>query len=406
MSASSGFVSSLMRVVVVCGIVAACHRTPDPAVVPAQREQEIASGLKHQLIVDPAGPWRIHIVEIDLINPDLELEVVRAHGMQRGRERTSSMVRRTDSDTSRIRVAVNADFFDLATGENENNLVINGEWWKGLPLTESPYDTYDAVHGQVAVDDNGGLHFGRFILDAQAWNGADTIPILMVNSKPQGRYEGTALYTGRYGSRTPSDTGVVRELRLKLNERIGDTLRYTVLDTAYAHGNNEIPANGAVLSGYLTRAAQIAAIGTIDTVRVVMNTWPRTGSGKAPRMLTGGWPLLIVNGADVSHRAATLEATISRNAEARHPRTAIAVSKSGKTAWLVAVDGRDTASVGMTLVELSGFLRKLGAWNALNFDGGGSTTMIIDGRVVNKPTDSTGEREVGNALVVRQRAKR
>jgi exopolysaccharide biosynthesis protein len=45
-------------------------------------------------------------------------------------------------------------------------------------------------------------------------------------------------------------------------------------------------------------------------------------------------------------------------------------------------------------------MRSLGAWNAMNFDGGGSTTMVVGGAVVNAPTDASGEREVGNALAI------
>ena len=56
--------------------------------------------------------------------------------------------------------------------------------------------------------------------------------------------------------------------------------------------------------------------------------------------------------------------------------------------------------VGATLVELATLMRSLGAWQAMNFDGGGSTAMVIDGVVSNAPSDTTGEREVGNALVV------
>ena len=70
------------------------------------------------------------------------------------------------------------------------------------------------------------------------------------------------------------------------------------------------------------------------------------------------------------------------------------------------VDGRATTSVGMTTSELADAVRALGAWDALNFDGGGSTTLVIDGQVINKPTDATGEREVGNALLVRERIRR
>ena len=68
--------------------------------------------------------------------------------------------------------------------------------------------------------------------------------------------------------------------------------------------------------------------------------------------------------------------------------------------YLFAVDGRSENSGGMTLTELAVMMRTLGAWDALNFDGGGSTTMVIGGAVVNKPSDLTGERAVGNALMV------
>jgi len=67
---------------------------------------------------------------------------------------------------------------------------------------------------------------------------------------------------------------------------------------------------------------------------------------------------------------------------------------------LFTVDGRSENSGGMTLIELANVMRELGAWQALNFDGGGSTTMVVDGKVVNRPSDKEGEREVGNALMV------
>jgi len=57
----------------------------------------------------------------------------------------------------------------------------------------------------------------------------------------------------------------------------------------------------------------------------------------------------------------------------------------------------------MTLVELAALMRRLGAWQAMNFDGGGSTTLVVGGSIVNAPSDATGEREVGNALLVVRR---
>ena len=66
----------------------------------------------------------------------------------------------------------------------------------------------------------------------------------------------------------------------------------------------------------------------------------------------------------------------------------------------MAVDGRSEASKGMSLTQLTDFLVALGAVNALNLDGGGSTVMIVGDSIVNHPSDKEGERAVANALVV------
>lgn len=94
---------------------------------------------------------------------------------------------------------------------------------------------------------------------------------------------------------------------------------------------------------------------------------------------------------------------------ARHPRTAFGLSKDRRRAWLVVVDGRQPPwSEGATLEEMAAILRKLGASDALNLDGGGSSTMVVaDGegpRVVNSPMHSAvpgRERPVANHLGVR-----
>ncbi|HEY5798943.1 MAG TPA: phosphodiester glycosidase family protein, partial [Burkholderiaceae bacterium] len=83
----------------------------------------------------------------------------------------------------------------------------------------------------------------------------------------------------------------------------------------------------------------------------------------------------------------------------RNPRTAAGVRADG-TILLVAVDGhRHAASVGLTIEETRQLMGYLGARDAINLDGGGSTTMAVCGRLVNQPSDTTGERAVGDALV-------
>jgi exopolysaccharide biosynthesis protein len=68
---------------------------------------------------------------------------------------------------------------------------------------------------------------------------------------------------------------------------------------------------------------------------------------------------------------------------------------------MISVDGRQPGvSVGMNLNELAEYLLSLGAVDAMNLDGGGSTTMFLDGKVVNTPSDKEGERKVGDAILV------
>lgn len=87
-------------------------------------------------------------------------------------------------------------------------------------------------------------------------------------------------------------------------------------------------------------------------------------------------------------------------AENRHPRTMIGVAEDGSI-WLAVVDGRQQElSAGMTLVELQALARRLRLTDALNLDGGGSTTMWVTGAIVNSPSDAAGPRKVSDALLV------
>lgn len=89
-----------------------------------------------------------------------------------------------------------------------------------------------------------------------------------------------------------------------------------------------------------------------------------------------------------------------------HPRTAAGVSRDGRYVYLLVVDGRQQGlSEGMSLVELAEWMKRLGCWDAMNLDGGGSSTMVIKGsggapKVLNSPSGGS-QRSVGNHLGVR-----
>lgn len=83
----------------------------------------------------------------------------------------------------------------------------------------------------------------------------------------------------------------------------------------------------------------------------------------------------------------------------RNPRTIAGVDALGRT-LLVTADGRQTGSLGLSIKESAEVAASLGMVDAINLDGGGSTTMVADGQVRNISSDTTGERPVGDALLV------
>lgn len=112
----------------------------------------------------------------------------------------------------------------------------------------------------------------------------------------------------------------------------------------------------------------------------------------------GGFPDLIDAGRRVGDLGVAARPAF---AAARHPRTAVGWDSGTGTLWLVVVDGRQPPhSAGMTLPELAALFEALGVDEALNLDGGGSTTLVLGGQPVNRPSDASGERAVVNALAL------
>lgn len=123
-----------------------------------------------------------------------------------------------------------------------------------------------------------------------------------------------------------------------------------------------------------------------------------------PMEAVGGRPRLLRDSAIVSEVDTEGQPGF---ATGRHPRTAIGIADNGRRLLLVVVDGRRAGySSGMTLRELAMLMQSLGARDALNLDGGGSTTMVVENpttrklEIVNRPSDPLGERTVGDALAI------
>lgn len=173
-------------------------------------------------------------------------------------------------------------------------------------------------------------------------------------------------------------------------------------------GSSIIPTNGAVIS--CSGAARVWAKehirpGTPITLLSELEGADarQTRRFRNAQYIVGGVSQLLTEGAITltwQREGATEDFALGR-----HPRTAIGKMPDGRL-LLVAVDGRQLGvSHGMTLQELAEFMKELGATDAMNLDGGGSTTMVVNGIIQNKPSDATGERPVSDAILVFPRKK-
>jgi hypothetical protein len=202
------------------------------------------------------------------------------------------------------------------------------------------------------------------------------------------------LYTPSYHSDTDTAKGGL--------EWVIDRQRGRLVSGPHRSGKTRIPPRGFVLSfGGELVPEPLQLLGRSTRVRLDVSYDPVEGEPKPwlfAQDIIGGAGLLIRNGRDVEDWS--IERFNAGFSENRHPRTMIGTA-ADSTIWLVTVDGRQPElSVGMSLLELRAVARRLGLVNALNLDGGGSTTMWVQGKVMNHPSDPTGPRMVSDALLV------
>lgn len=305
-----------------------------------------------------------------------------------GTETTSEIAKRHGG-----MAAVNAGFFRLDKspflGDPVGLFVIDGK-----PLSEQNNNRIQLIidnrsdRTDVLMSRTSVLHSFRI--------GKEIFKIDGVNRERKAEND-VVLYTPEFGSSTMAAPGGV-ELVV-----INGSISIVVKDT----GNAAIPPNGYVISVVGTaREAVEAAVRKSDRVTLVQ-TWeglpPAFARDRKHLDVVAGSPLLVSSGrVNVTWEEENRKRDF---VDTRHPRTAAARLKDGRF-LLVTVDGRSESSGGIGLYDLAAYLVELGAVEAMNLDGGGSTTMFVDGRVVNQPSDKEGERKVSDALVVTPRKRR
>ena len=391
--------------------------------------KRLAPGVTLTQEIDRKTPLIINVVSVDLTAPGVRLGVGigqdKITGMDgtHGREDVSRLARRWGAVA-----AVNADFFPY-TGDPLGVGIRDGE------LFSEPFLGIRQGGPRVTLGvtpDGKGVLFDTlgFLGDLQAFDGQRGY-ISGIN-RPVSKNE-TVVYSGLYGPVTGNKPGgveaVVRNVNLPV--RANKLLAGQVESVRVVEGTTEtIPTDGVVISGgpgtsadFLARhlhpgdrvsfVLAVAPVG--ETERAVqVASLPRTGRDLPSRsgagisrsawlwaqvpQAVGGGPHLLVNGqVAVDWIAEGFETGFS---DGLNPRTAVGTTRDGHHLLLVTVDGRQAFSKGVSLTDMALILKRYGAWNAINLDGGGSTAMAVGGLAVNNPSGAGEERPVADMLLV------
>lgn len=344
-------------------------------------KEQVAEGVAVETVSQwtPEGLVEAFVMTVDLTNPYVKVDTMVGAG---GTLTKAQAVSRMAAENGAVG-AINADFFQmdekapLGLTVQAGQVVTSPAQRKdmyGFGLTTGNVPVFKLFDFAGWVTEPNGKTFQLYGINK---------PTYLVSQGADSDTNRLNMYTPRWGERSrgklPGLTGVV-EMVVE-----NDTVKELRIDQP----GTTIPANGYVLAGHGSAAEFLKGGFTVgSSVKVSYQV-----NGGSLQSAVGGQAMLVNYGQ---------RSWFSQNITGRRARTAIGASQDGKTLYLVVVEGGN-GSRGMTQEELADFLVSVGVWQAVNLDGGGSSTMVArplgdeNLAVLNKPV-YTSERPVPTAL--------
>ena len=351
----------------IAALLVATLALPAAAVAPRRDGGPMEPGVRHTFFkVQDNGPLNAHLVSVDLDDPQVSLRLGLAGGRVNQAESVLGIARRSGAE-----VAINASFFQIR--QHQTTAV-------GLTMVGGQV-VYDSKHRRTAVGFTPAneIIFGvpkvaTVVLFPEQGR---TIRLDGVNRARS--LKETILYTSHYGPYTHTN-GWGREALIQ-NGRV----------VRYSNGNTRIPANGMVLSfqgadGEIAKQFPVGSRIEVETLK--------TGAWRDVDTIITAGPQLVADGAVAVSLSRDRFRSDVRGAAAR---SAIGITRNRKL-LLLTVNPAGSRG-GITFTKLAQILQRLGAVDAMGLDGGGSSTLCLGGKVVNKGALSY-LRPVSNALLV------
>jgi hypothetical protein len=326
----------------------------------------LGSGVTHRPLRTTAAAGQVlgDVIEVDLADPAVSAGLLLPRAIA-ARSTVAEM-----ADGSGATAAINGDFFDIDhTGAPVGPAVADGRPLKAavrpgrrmgpaVPGAETDH-VFTVGTDRVARID-------RLRLEARATGPSGTLEIDALNQYAV-PVDAIGIFTPEWGdvdrSRTLCGTDVDRTAPCAADQAEALVRDGTVVEEGKPRGGR-LPAGVLALTGREKGAVAVRELDVGDEVDVDYTLVPR--SGHAPEIAVGGSPIMFdatpVAGLDDRERA---------------PRSAVGNSADGRRLWLLTLDGRQSDSVGATLSELAQLLREMGVDDAVNLDGGGSSTLAF-----------------------------
>lgn len=307
------------------------------------------------------SPVRINIIETNQsLNQNLQLTPALASEKLNQKNTISKIAKNNNSI-----VAINGTFFKPSTGVPLGTLMINKKIYTG--------PVYDRV--AMGIFDNG-YDMARIQLNANLKSNDKTLKVDNIN-QPRMLSTYVIVYTPEWGKTAPQSPKYGKQIAVQDGK---------IIETSTS--SLAIPENGFVVVG---PAQKLDKFNEAKKIKFEVTTIP--GWDNVNHIISGG-PYLVKNSEIFVDTAEQKLGSI----DGRNPRTAVGYT-SENNLIIVTVDGREQSSVGMTLYELAKFMKSIDCYNAMNLDGGGSTVLYVNGKVVNHPQVQGGI-ALSNALTL------
>ncbi len=329
---------------------------------------------------------RVFYTTVDLTNPYVKIRAVSGTDMMAGGETVSQMCNRKTQPGQRYYVGVNGDFwFTSGTTRRGQSMV-------GAPIASSMAKgvIYKGVNGseiQYTIDANKVPSIGNVTFSGTVEGANGKANIGGVNTDAV--YNAVTLYNPKYFKGTNESN--VTEVQVRYVDgddsfAFAKQCKLEVVNTPSSDGDMDVPSEGLVLTGKGSAASFIAGLKPGDQLTLTLNAY-LNGTPFTPTEIVSGNPWVLNAGQVVNNGDTSV-----------HPRTVLGYSQDGKKVIFLVVDGRSPLSDGATTPALGALMKYVGAWQAINVDGGGSTCLYSSALGVrNRPSDGN-ERADSNGI--------